>query len=177
MLVKGAGGRSVKVLRPDIEGELDGVASQKDGDRVSLLAGDLEPLFPYLAKWFVGAAAGLALLEATNRRRLLSVGGLAAVGVLLTGILFSGQGAVTVGNTRPGTGNYLLLVYLDADPSRQDAPKLPGRNGLGVSLLGIGAKPTRGQPRETVVPTLSPVVDGGVSVLTSLWRGGSEGVF
>lgn len=76
----------------------------------SLLAGDLEPLFPYLATWFVGAAIGLALLGAADRKRLLTVGGPAAGAILLLGIVVAAQGSWTIGNTRPGTGKYLLLL-------------------------------------------------------------------
>jgi hypothetical protein len=74
------------------------------------LAGDLEPIFPYLATWFVGSAVGLALLEGVNRKRLLNVGGPAAVGTILMGVLFTARGAFAVGNTRPDTGKYLLML-------------------------------------------------------------------
>jgi hypothetical protein len=76
----------------------------------AFLAGDLEPVFPYLATWFVGGAIGLALLEEPNRKRLLSVGGLAVVGTVLLGILFTARWSFTVGNVRPGTGKYLLML-------------------------------------------------------------------
>lgn len=77
---------------------------------LSLLAGDLEPLFPFLATWFVGAAMGLALLGAADRRKLLTVGGPAAAAILLLGIVFTVRGPVIIGNTRPATGKYLLLL-------------------------------------------------------------------
>jgi hypothetical protein len=76
----------------------------------ALLAGDLEPVFPYLATWFVGSAIGLALLQEKSRKGLLRVGGVAVAGTILVGILLVGQGSFAVGNTRPETGKYLLML-------------------------------------------------------------------
>jgi hypothetical protein len=76
----------------------------------AFLAGDLEPIFPYLATWFVGSAIGLALLGGRTRQRLLNAGGPAAAGTILVGILFVATGPVTLGNNRPPTGNYLLML-------------------------------------------------------------------
>jgi hypothetical protein len=76
----------------------------------AFLAGDLEPVFPYLATWLVGSAVGLALLGDATRQRLLHVGGPAAAGTMLVGIVFIATGSVTLGNNRPATGNYLLML-------------------------------------------------------------------
>jgi hypothetical protein len=76
----------------------------------AFLAGDLEPVFPYLATWFVGAAIGLALLEARHRSRLIPVAGIAALGALLAGVLLAKGEAFAVRNTRPDTAAYLLML-------------------------------------------------------------------
>jgi hypothetical protein len=96
------------------------------------LAGDLEPLFPYLATSFVGSIIGLALADREEHRRLLTIGACAAIGSIVTGALFALNGAFTPGNNRPQLGNYLLtlggqvgavmllfwLIELRGDPAR-----------------------------------------------------------
>jgi hypothetical protein len=76
----------------------------------TFLAGDLEPMFPYLATWFVGSAVGLALLKDETRRRLLSLGAPVALATLLAGALLAARGSYTIGNNRPETGKYLLML-------------------------------------------------------------------
>jgi hypothetical protein len=74
------------------------------------LAGDLEPLFPYLATSFVGSIIGLALADRAEHRRLLTIGSCAAAGAIVVGAVFALSGSFTPGNNRPPIGNYLLML-------------------------------------------------------------------
>ena len=128
-----------------------------------IIAGDLEPLFPFLATSFVGSIIGLTLAKREEHRRLLAVGGPAAAGVFAVGALFALSGSFTPGNNRPALGNYLLtlggqvgavllmlwLVEFRGDPARfanrrfVRAMRLWGMASLSIFSLEIVQLPLR----------------------------------
>ena len=77
---------------------------------LSLLAGDMEPLFPYLATSFSGAMVGLCLARPKPHKRLPLIGGGIALLLMTLGGVFMLLGFVTLGNNRPDTGNFLLML-------------------------------------------------------------------
>jgi hypothetical protein len=78
----------------------------------TVLAGDLEPFFPYLATAFAGSAIGLALAGLRSDRRVPKLGLLVGAVSLVTGvsILLLGHQKFTFGNSRPGAGEYLAML-------------------------------------------------------------------
>jgi hypothetical protein len=76
------------------------------------LAGDLEPLFPYLSTAFAGSVVGIALATRRNDRRLPKIGLLVSGAMFVLGIalmVFLKQG-FQFANNRPMTGQYLMLL-------------------------------------------------------------------
>ncbi|NHJ32671.1 MAG: hypothetical protein FK732_07405 [Asgard group archaeon] len=76
----------------------------------SLIAGDLEPLFPYLATSFIGSMVGLSLAKPKPHRRFPLVGGVISILLMALGGMFILLGFLTLGNNRPALGNYLLML-------------------------------------------------------------------
>ena len=77
---------------------------------LTILAGDMEPLFPYLATSFAGSMVGLALARPKPIRKLPLIGGLSSLGIMGLGGMFLALGFFTMGNNRPALGNYLLML-------------------------------------------------------------------
>ncbi|MBD3190229.1 MAG: DUF1624 domain-containing protein [Candidatus Heimdallarchaeota archaeon] len=77
---------------------------------MALIAGDLEPLFPYLATSFAGSMVGLALAKPKPPKRLPAIGGGISVSLMGFGGLFLALGFFTMNNNRPALGNYLLML-------------------------------------------------------------------
>ncbi|MBN1330094.1 MAG: hypothetical protein JXA54_11530 [Candidatus Heimdallarchaeota archaeon] len=77
---------------------------------LTILAGDMEPLFPYLATSFAGSLAGLALARPKPIKKLPLIGGLSSLGIMGLGGMFLALGFFTMGNNRPALGNYLLML-------------------------------------------------------------------
>ncbi len=76
----------------------------------AILAGDLEPLFPYLATSFVGSMIGLTLAKPKPVKRLPLKGALIGLGILGIGGLFIALGFYNLSNGRPSIGNYLAIL-------------------------------------------------------------------
>lgn len=76
----------------------------------TILSGDIEPFFPYLASAFIGAIIGLCLAKPKPIEKLPLIGGLSSVGITLFGGLFIALGFVSFDNTRPPIGNYLVML-------------------------------------------------------------------
>ncbi|MHA1124676.1 MAG: hypothetical protein ACTSO7_03510 [Candidatus Heimdallarchaeota archaeon] len=77
---------------------------------LTLLAGDMEPLFPYLATSFVGSMVGLSLARPKTHKRLPLIGGSLSLLMMILGGVFLALGFFTMGNNRPQTGNFLLML-------------------------------------------------------------------
>ncbi|NHJ85397.1 MAG: DUF1624 domain-containing protein [Asgard group archaeon] len=75
---------------------------------MALLAGDLEPLFPYLATSFSGTMIGMTLAQEKPVRRLPLWGALGGLGMMGTGGILLWRGFFTLSNGRPAIGNYML---------------------------------------------------------------------
>jgi hypothetical protein len=76
----------------------------------ALLAGDMQPLFPYLATSFVGAMIGLTLAKPKPVKRLPLKGALSGFGCMGLGGIFIALGFYILGNNRPALGNFLLML-------------------------------------------------------------------
>jgi hypothetical protein len=76
----------------------------------TIIAGDMEPLFPYLATCFIGSLVGLGLAEEKPVKRLPMIGGISALFLMGIGGIFISQGYYNLNNCRPRIGNYLLTV-------------------------------------------------------------------
>ena len=76
---------------------------------LTIFAGDIQPLFPYLATSFFGAMIGLTLARPQPVKKFPLIGGLSGVGCLGVGGIFAALGFISFGNERPPTGNYFLL--------------------------------------------------------------------
>jgi hypothetical protein len=74
----------------------------------TFLAGDMEPIFPYLATSFVGAVIGTSLAQEKPTKKIPIAGGIASVLITAFGGLFIAMGFITLGNTRPSLGNYFI---------------------------------------------------------------------
>jgi len=98
---------------------------------LTILAGDYEPLFPYLATSFVGSMVGLSLAQPKPYRKLPLLGGVISIGLMTLGVVFISAGFVTLGNNRPALGNFLLM--------------LGGQLGVLFLLLGLIEYRGRGQ--------------------------------
>jgi hypothetical protein len=77
---------------------------------LAILAGDMEPLFPYLATSFVGSMIGLSLAREKPIRKFPLVGGFAGVTFMVLGAIFLSQGFFVPSNGRPALGNYFLML-------------------------------------------------------------------
>ena len=76
---------------------------------LAIFAGDIEPIFPYLATAFIGAMIGLTLSRKEQNKRMPLYGTLAGVGTMALGGLFIALGYVSFGNERPPLGNYFVM--------------------------------------------------------------------
>ena len=76
----------------------------------SLLAGDMEPLFPYLATSFAGSMIGLTLAKPKPVKRLPLIGGLSGLGIMGIGVIFFAFGFYNLSNGRPSIGNFLAIL-------------------------------------------------------------------
>lgn len=77
---------------------------------MALIAGDMEPLFPYLATSFAGSMVGLTLAKPKPPKRLPAIGGGISLSLMGIGGLFLALGFFTMNNNRPALGNYLLML-------------------------------------------------------------------
>lgn len=77
---------------------------------LTLLAGDMEPLFPYLATSFVGSMVGLSLAKPKPHKRLPLIGGFLSILLISIGVMFFLLGFITLGNNRPSLGNFLTML-------------------------------------------------------------------
>lgn len=77
---------------------------------LAILAGDMEPLFPYLATSFVGSMIGLSLAREKPIRKFPLIGGVIAITFMVLGAIFISQGFFVPSNGRPALGNYLLML-------------------------------------------------------------------
>jgi len=76
---------------------------------LTIFAGDIEPIFPYLATAFIGAIIGLTLARKNPVKRFPLIGGLSGVGTMGLGGVFIALGFYSLDNTRPPLGNYFLM--------------------------------------------------------------------
>lgn len=76
----------------------------------TLIAGDMEPLFPYLATSFAGSMVGLSLAKPKPNRRIPLVGGIISLLLMALGGMFFLLGFMTLGNNRPALGNFLVML-------------------------------------------------------------------
>ncbi len=76
----------------------------------TIIAGDLEPLFPYLATAFAGSALGLAIAALPHDRRVPNVGLIACGALFAIAVPLIVKEGVSFGNNRPLTGEYLTLL-------------------------------------------------------------------
>ena len=76
---------------------------------LTIFAGDIEPIFPYLATALIGAMIGLTLSKKEQNKRMPLYGTLAGIGTLALGGMFIALGFVSFGNERPPLGNYLVM--------------------------------------------------------------------
>jgi len=77
---------------------------------LAILAGDMEPLFPYLATSFIGSMIGLSLAREKPIRKFPLAGGIAGVTFMVLGAIFISLGFFTPSNGRPALGNYFLML-------------------------------------------------------------------
>ncbi|MFW9923848.1 MAG: hypothetical protein ACFFDW_11240, partial [Candidatus Thorarchaeota archaeon] len=77
---------------------------------MTIIAGDMEPLFPYLATSFIGSMIGLTLAKKEPVKRLPLIGGLIAIVFMVLGGMFMALGFFVPTNGRPAIGNYLLML-------------------------------------------------------------------
>jgi hypothetical protein len=75
-----------------------------------LLAGDYQPLFPYLATSFIGAMIGLSLAKNKINKRLPLIGGLISITFMALGGMLVALGFFNASNGRPALGNYFLML-------------------------------------------------------------------
>ncbi|MEA2071553.1 MAG: hypothetical protein U9O98_09720 [Asgard group archaeon] len=75
-----------------------------------ILAGDMEPFFPYLATSFAGSIIGLSLAQDNPPKKLSLYGAIGAGGCMGFGGLFIGLNMYNLSNHRSRLGNYLLLL-------------------------------------------------------------------
>ncbi len=77
----------------------------------SMIAGDLQPLFPYFATSFLGSMFGLALAQPKKMKRLPLAGGLLSLGLFLIGGILIVLGMPwDIGFRRPDLPYYLILT-------------------------------------------------------------------
>lgn len=76
----------------------------------TIIAGDLEPLFPYLAMAFAGSTVGLAVASLRNDRRVPNIGIIASIVLFAIGIPFILSQGATFGNNRPRPGEFLTML-------------------------------------------------------------------
>ncbi|MHA1367918.1 MAG: hypothetical protein ACTSP5_16140, partial [Candidatus Heimdallarchaeota archaeon] len=65
---------------------------------LTLLAGDMEPLFPYLATSFIGSMVGLCLARPKPHKRLPLIGVSLSLLMMILGGVFLALGFFTLGN-------------------------------------------------------------------------------
>lgn len=76
----------------------------------AILAGDMEPLFPYLATSFMGSMIGLTISRHKQVKRFPLIAGLSGIGIMGIGGIFIAFGQYNLSNGRPTLGNYLAII-------------------------------------------------------------------
>lgn len=76
---------------------------------LAILAGDLQPIFPYIGTAFIGSMLGLTFARTKPVKRLPLIGGLSGLGIMGIGGIFLKYGFYSLSNGRPAMGNYLVI--------------------------------------------------------------------
>ncbi len=77
---------------------------------MTIMAGDMIPLFPYLATAFLGIMIGMVLARPKPVKRLPLIGGLSSLGLMGLGGILAAFGFYNLSNARATIGNYLLIT-------------------------------------------------------------------
>lgn len=76
----------------------------------AVIAGDMQPLFPYLATASIGSMIGMVLSRPKPVKRFPLIAGLSGLGIMGIGGVFVLFGQYALSNGRPPLGNYLLML-------------------------------------------------------------------
>ncbi|MFW9924886.1 MAG: hypothetical protein ACFFDW_16530 [Candidatus Thorarchaeota archaeon] len=76
----------------------------------TLIAGNMEPLFPYLATAFIGSMIGITLTEPNPIKKFPLIGGLTSLGLTIIGAIIFALSGFSFVTGRPTIGLYLVLL-------------------------------------------------------------------